>query len=136
MEEIVTWATILSPIIAVIIAAWMVWVNTKSTQKEIAALKELSILQIDTTLLELESEYFKAATSMKDYRDEIERLRIELHDLNINPKTTELDRMEFIRKIEKLSENSSWQNAWCMKIFHAQAQLTFAQNRIANYKRK
>lgn len=136
MEAIVQWATILSPIIAVVIAIWASRSSAKETAKQIAAIKELAVLQIDSTILEMEYEFFKAESSMKEYRDEIESLQMELQKLNLNPMTTELDRMDFMRKIEKLTKDSNWQRAWWMKLFHAQAQLSFAKTRIINYKKK
>lgn len=136
MEIFVQWATILSPIIAVAIAVWTSRSSAKSlresTKKEIQGMKELAAIQIDTTILEMEYEFFKTETTMKDYRDEIEGLQMELQKLNLNPHTTELDRMEFMQKIEKLQKDSQWQKGWWMKLFHAQAQLSFAKSRILN----
>lgn len=134
METIVQWATILSPVIAVVLAWWTSRSSAKSlhesTKKEIQGLKELAAIQIETTILEMEYEFFKAETMMKDYHDEIEELQMELQKLNLNPATTTLDRMEFMQKIEKLQKDSNWQKSWWMKLFHAQAQLSFAKSRI------
>lgn len=137
METFVQWATILSPIIAVLIAWWTSRSSAKalkeSTRKEIQSIKELAALQLDTTILEMEYEFFKTESTMKDYRDEIEELQRELQRLNLNPRTTELDRMDFMRKIEKITKDSNRQKGWWMKLFHAQAQLSFAKSRILNY---
>ena len=134
METIVQFATILSPIIAVVLAWWTSRSSARSlqesTQKEIQSLKELAAIQIETTILEMEYEFFKAETMMKDYHDEIEELQMELQKLNLNPSTTKLDRMEFMQKIEKLQKSSNWQKSWWMKLFHAQAQLSFTKSRI------
>lgn len=67
MEMMVQWATILSPIIAVIIAIWATKSNAKDTDKKIAVfventekelqrLKELSRLQVEgvSTVMEME----------------------------------------------------------------------------------
>ena len=44
--HIVQWATILSPIIAVLIAWWTVWSSSKDTAKKIATLEKSTMEQI------------------------------------------------------------------------------------------
>lgn len=134
MDTIVQWATILSPIIAVLLAWWTSKSSAKENRKQIAALKDIAILQIDTTILEMEYEFFKAETSMKEYKDEIEEWQRELQKLNLDPATTELDRQEFKRKIAKCKNDSNWQYAWWQKLFLTKANLTFAKSRIINYR--
>ena len=46
METVVQWATILSPIIAVIIAWWMTRNSAKDAAKQIASIKELAKIQL------------------------------------------------------------------------------------------
>ena len=48
MDVIVQWATILSPIIAVLIAWWMSRSSAKDTAKQIAALEENTTKQIES----------------------------------------------------------------------------------------
>lgn len=48
MNVIVQWATILSPIIAVLIAWWMSRSSAKDTAKQIAALEESTTKQIES----------------------------------------------------------------------------------------
>ena len=48
MDAIVQWATILSPIIAVLIAWWMSRSSAKDTAKQIAALEESTTKQIES----------------------------------------------------------------------------------------
>lgn len=52
---IVQWATILSPIISVIIAVFVTWANSRDVKKQIEAVKELSRQTIDNTSKEVES---------------------------------------------------------------------------------
>lgn len=70
MNVIVQWATILSPIIAVLIAWWMSKSSAKDTAKQIAALeesttkqiesiKELARLQMDASIKQVELEIEK-----------------------------------------------------------------------------
>lgn len=73
MEKIVQWATILSPIIAVIVAWWMSRSSAKATEKQIASIKELARIQIETTQLQINKElwearalYFQASQKKED----------------------------------------------------------------------
>ena len=82
MDSIVQWATILSPIIAVLIAWWMSRSSAKDTAKQIAALEEsttkqvesikaLSKQQIDATIkhvdLEIEKNLFMAKQAQQEW---------------------------------------------------------------------
>ena len=73
MNVIVQWATILSPIIAVLIAWWMSKSSAKDTAKQIAALeesttkqiesiKQLARIQIEITSIQLQKELTEART--------------------------------------------------------------------------
>ncbi len=59
MGIIVQWATIFSPIIAVLIAWWTVRSSAKDTAKQIKSIKELSRLQIEATIKQVELEIEK-----------------------------------------------------------------------------
>ena len=59
MGIIVQWATILSPIIAVLIAWWTVRSSAKDTAKQIKSIKELSRRQIEATIKQVELEIEK-----------------------------------------------------------------------------
>ena len=83
----------------------------------------------------MEYEFFKAETSMKEYKDEINDLQKELQRLSHNPNTTEQERSEFKRKIERRMNDSNRQCAWWMRLFHTQANLTFAKHRIIENER-
>lgn len=71
MEDVVKWATILSPIIAVLIAWWMGRSSRKATAKQIAALEESTTKQIE---------------SIK----ELARLQIELSTIQIGKELAEV----------------------------------------------
>ena len=90
MEIIVLWVTILSPIIAVVIAVWTSRSSAKDTAKKIAALeestkkqvesiKELTQIQIELSIMQLEKEatetraHFKQTS--KRFWDDMERDR-------------------------------------------------------------
>ncbi len=70
MDVIVQWATILSPIIAVLIAWWMSRSSAKDTAKQIAALEENTTKQIES-IKELSKQQIEA--SIKQVELEIEK---------------------------------------------------------------
>lgn len=55
MNNFVQWATIVSPIIAVAIAALTCWLNARDVKRQIESVKELSQQTIDNTTKEVES---------------------------------------------------------------------------------
>lgn len=55
MNNFVQWATILSPIIAVAIAALTCWLNARDVKRQIESVKKLSQQTIDNTTKEIES---------------------------------------------------------------------------------
>lgn len=67
MDDIVQWATILSPIIAILIAVWTIRKSAKdtarhiksveeSTRLQVESIKELSQIQLETTLMQIDKE--------------------------------------------------------------------------------
>ena len=60
MDEIVKWATILSPIIAVLIAWWTSRRGARDAAKQIESVKELTKLQIEITKVKLDKELWEA----------------------------------------------------------------------------
>ena len=78
MGSFVQWATILSPIIAFLLAWWTVRSSAKDTAKQIESIKELSRLQMDATIKQVELEIEKNIFLAKQAQQEAEGL------LNIN----------------------------------------------------
>ena len=90
METIVQWATILSPIIAVLIAWWTVRSSSRdtakkidaleaSTTKQIESIKELERLQLELTVIQINKELEEARLHYKQISDRSldERIREE-----------------------------------------------------------
>lgn len=82
MDTIVHWATILSPIIAVVIAIWASRSSAKETAKKIAALeestkkqvdsiKELAVSFIEVNALQIEKELWDARHRQRQYSQEV-----------------------------------------------------------------
>lgn len=57
--NIMQWATILSPIIAVLLAWWTVSSSAKDTKKQVDAIKRLSVLQAEISIIQNEIEVYK-----------------------------------------------------------------------------
>lgn len=60
MDTIVQWVAILSPIIAVLIAVWTSRSGARDTAKQIAAVKELTKVQLELTKMKLDKELWDA----------------------------------------------------------------------------
>lgn len=60
MDGIVQWATILSPIIAVLLAWWTSKSSTRAANKQIATMKELEKIQIHLLQLQINKEMVEA----------------------------------------------------------------------------
>ena len=75
METIVQWATILSPIIAVLIAVWVVICSKKDANKQIESIKALSRQQIEASIKQVELEIAKMQMLTTQAKQEWEGVR-------------------------------------------------------------
>jgi predicted nucleic acid-binding Zn-ribbon protein len=130
MEIIVQWATILSPIIAVLIAVWVNQKNAKDTKKQLDGLKNLCIMQISNTLDMLEMELYKYSLGKEEDASELHALREEMNLLRQeeNPDTKEIARLE--NKIEKIGKNVQYKNSFTWKIMMRQFELIRGMNNV------
>ena len=80
MNNFVQWATIVSPIIAVAIAALTCWLNARDVKRQIESVKELSQQTIDNTTKEVESirklAKLQIETSVNQVELEIQKYRL------------------------------------------------------------
>lgn len=80
MNTFVQWATILSPIIAVGIAAITCWLNARDVKRQVKSVKELSQQTIDNTKKEVESikglARLQIEASIRQVELEIEKYRL------------------------------------------------------------
>ncbi|MBQ8051310.1 MAG: hypothetical protein IJ197_07025 [Bacteroidaceae bacterium] len=120
MDTTVQWATILSPIIAVGIAAWTSYNSSKDTRKQVRAIRDLCILQNSTTLDILEMELYKYSLGKVNDNVELHALLDEMAQLKQewNPDPKELKRIQ--HKIEQLSKNASIKQTFEYKIIMRQ----------------
>lgn len=131
MNVIVQWATILSPIIAVIIAVWASRKSAKDTAKQIAAIEEstkkqmesmkrLSLLQLSAAYDALEMSLYEYSLGKENDNLELRALSDELHQMqeqeNIDP--MEMNRLK--KKMEILSKNVGYKGNFELKIMMEQ----------------
>ncbi|MBO2524686.1 MAG: hypothetical protein CW341_03140 [Bacteroidetes bacterium] len=102
---IVQWATILSPIISVIIAVFVTWANSRDVKKQIEAVKELSHQTIDNTSKEVESIKQLSKLQIEASIKQVE-LEIEKYQLLLKQTKQEYEGIESINASECLSYNA------------------------------
>ena len=94
---IVQWATILSPIISVIIAVFVTWANSRDVKKQIEAVKELSRQTIDNTSKEVESIKLLSKLQIEASIKQVE-LEIEKYQLLARQAQQEVEGIESVNK--------------------------------------
>lgn len=134
MNVIVQWATILSPIIAVIIAVWASRKSAKdtarqiaaveeSTKKQIESMKRLSLLQLSAAYVALEMSLYEYSLGKENDNLELRALSDELHQMqeqeNIDP--MEMNRLK--KRMEILSKNVGYKGNFELKIMMEQFRL-------------
>jgi len=119
-HTIVEWATILSPIIAVLIALWVSHKSAKDTAKQVRAIRDLCILQNSTALDILEMELYKYSLGKVNDNAELRALMEEMAQLRQewNPDPKELKRIQ--NKIDQLSLNAHIKQTFEFKIMMRQ----------------
>ena len=131
MNVIVQWATILSPIIAVVIAVWASRKSAMDTAKQIAAIEEstkkqmesmkrLSLLQLSAAYDALEMSLYEYSLGKENDNLELRALSDELHQMqeqeNIDP--MEMNRLK--KRMEILSKNVGYKGNFELKIMMEQ----------------
>ena len=131
MDSIVQWATILSPVIAVIIAVWASRQSAKDTAKQIAAIEEstkkqmksmkrLSLLQLSAAYDALEMSLYEYSLGKENDNLELRALSDELHQMqeqdSIDP--AEMNRLK--KRMEILSKNVGYKGNFELKIMMEQ----------------
>lgn len=131
MNIIVQWATILSPIIAVVIAVWASRKSAKDTAKQIAVLEENNKKQLESIkrlcLLQLSAAYDSLEMSLYEYslgkendNLELRALSNELHQMQEQPDIDPLELSKLQHKMEILSKNVNYKGNFEFKIMMEQ----------------
>jgi len=131
-EMITQWATILSPVIAVIIAIWTYRDSKESTRKQMMAMRIVCRQQINVQLTMLEIELQKMAMERFENQDEITQLSKEINDLfQKNADKAEIEKLQIkinsLRKQVGFKSNREWQ------IINTQFTLLQQSNELKNY---
>ena len=131
MNILVQWATLLSPIIAVVIAVWASRKSAKDTARQIAAVEEstkkqmesmkrLSLLQLSAAYDALEMSLYEYSLGKENDNLELRALSDELHQMqeqeNIDP--MEMNRLK--KRMEILSKNVGYKGNFELKIMMEQ----------------
>ena len=129
---ITQWATILSPVIAVIIAIWTYRDSKESTRKQVMAMRIVCRQQINVQLTMLEIELQKMAMERFENQDEITQLSKEINDLfQKNADKAEIEKLQIkinsLRKQVGFKSNREWQ------IINTQFTLLQQSNKLKNY---
>lgn len=133
-ELITQWATILSPIIAVIIAIWTYRDSRKTSQKQMEALKIMCRQQINVQITMLEIELQKLAMEQCEDKDEIYLLSKEISNLSQkrNAKKTDIEALQ--AKINSLSKQVGFKGNRQWQIINTQFTLLKQSEGIKNLK--
>lgn len=131
MNIIVQLATILSPIIAVVIAVWASRKSAKDTAKQIAAVEESTKKQVESIkrlcLLQLSAAYDSLEMSLYEYslgkendNLELRALSNELHQMQEQQDIDPLELSRLHHKMEILSKNVNYKGNFELKIMMEQ----------------
>lgn len=131
MNIVVQFATILSPIIAVVIAVWASRKSAKDTAKQIAAIeastqkqmesmKRLCLLQLSAAYDSLEMSLYEYSLGKENDNMELRSLGAKLHQLQQQEDTDSMDISKLQRKMENLSKNAQYKGNFEFKIMMEQ----------------
>ena len=134
MQTIVDWATILSPIIAVLIALWVSRKSAKDTAKQVRAIRELCILQNSTALDMLEMELYKYSLGKENDNAELRALRAEISQLRQEKNTDAKELKRIQNKIEQLSMNATIKQSFEYRIVFRQFELMRGNDNLRRMK--
>ena len=81
MSVIVQWATILSPIIAVLMAWWAVRSSSKDASKQIDSVKKLTRTQLKVSILETNQKIWEAETHLSQITKRIYEEQSPMHQM-------------------------------------------------------
>lgn len=126
-NELTTLASVLLSVIAIIIAIVSSRQTSKLARKQIESIKDLSRLQIETSLIPLEIELFNTAFDEQDAKGELAQIQKELQELrqNSDAKPKQLEQLEGdFRKIQK---EAHYFNNWKLQLINMELRLERAK---------
>ena len=126
-HEWTTITTILLSVIAIIISIWSSRQTAKQTHKQIESIKDLSRIQIESTIISLETELFNTEFDQQDTDDELFLIQQELNKIRQNPIKNERTLKDLEIKFKKLTIETNYLNNWRLKIIDYQFRLLHAK---------
>ena len=143
-HEWTTITTISLSVIAIIISIWSSRQTAKQTHKQIESIKDLSRIQIESTIISLETELFNTEFDQQDTDqcgvllqnqllpeqkpdDELFLIQQELNKIRQNPIKNERTLKDLEIKFKKLTIETNYLNNWRLKIIDCQFRLLHAK---------
>lgn len=119
-DKIVDIATVFSPIVAVIIAAVTCYLSNNDTKKQVKAMKDITLMQLQTTILMIDIEADKAFINKADKEDEVSKLYNKMSDLRSKQTVSEAELKDIGLEIQRLQKSASYQNSIYFKLVNNQ----------------
>jgi len=132
-EMVTQWATILSPIVAVVIAIWTYCDNRKSMRKQTDAWRIMCRQQINVQLTMLEIELQKNALKRSEDNDEIIQLSREISNLSQSDTANKADIESLRTKMNSLSKQAGLKGNWQWQIINTQFALFRQSETLKSY---
>ena len=123
LQFITQWATILSPIIAVIIAIGTYRDNQKSLRRQVNIMKILCRQQINVQITMLEIELWKRCIEKCEHDDEIFMLSKSISELSQQEEPPKAKIDELRLQMRSLSKQSNFKDNWKWQIIFTQFRL-------------
>lgn len=131
-DKIVDIATVLSPIIAVIIACQNSRATSKANAKLVKEIKQLSVLQLRTSMDMLEVDLCNRELDSVFDSDEMRLLRDEMNELKNKTDISDADLQKVMNRMSVLEKNNKFKYNIYLKISQMRANMYFAIKEIAN----
>ena len=124
-DEWSTIATIGLSVVAIVIAIWSSHSTSKDANRQIREIKNLSALQIEISMMELELERIK--TGLKENEKRAELKTFEARNVCI---TSPEQSLELKAKHESLKKEINNLHDWGLRVFKVESELKFLQNKM------
>lgn len=131
-DKIVDVATILSPIVAVILAWWASHSSSVANKKLVKEIKQLSVLQLRTSMDMLEVDLCNRELDSVFDSDEMRILRDEMNELKNKKDISDADLQKVMNRMSVLEKNNKFKYNIYLKISQMRANMYFAIKEIAN----
>lgn len=133
-DDIAVVATIVSPFVALFIAWITSRASSRDTQKQINAMKQISLLQLQTTITMIDIEADKAYINKVDKTDEASKLYTKMSALRNKTSVSDEELNNIELEINRLQKSASYQNGIYFKLVNNQFAFMRLLNQVAKGK--